>query len=136
MEESIQVFHITPDLSGRAKGDIKRWRAEGEYNKAFHKVLEQYPGARCKNCGGAGFIMVSFTRAGPFDAVPNHRPGETLTWFEGNNQAGKGWYITNKTISYPCHHCDSANAKQDEPRDTSRVKPETIQAELREHWAE
>ena len=138
MTDSVLAIHITPDLPREAKIQIKSWRSEGKYNKTFHRILEQYPNAHCKNCGDVGFIMVSFSRAGPFDSVPNNKSGEVLTWFDGNDEAGKGWYIINKTLSYPCQHCEASSKKQDAPRDTTLVKPETIGAELggvRREWA-
>lgn len=140
MEDVIRPVHIIPDLSFVAKQQIKSWRSEGKYNQAFYRALEQLPNVKCKNCGDTGFVMVSFTRAGPFNSIPGHKPGEVLAWFDGNENAGKGWYIVTKTISYPCQHCEANNKKEDEQIDTSRVKPETIQAGLeeiaREWWDE
>ena len=128
IDEQVLKIHVTPDLPREAKTQIKSWKSEGKYNGTFYRVLEQFPNAKCKNCSDAGFIMVSFTRAGPFNSVPNHKPGEVLTWFDGNAEAGKGWYIVTKTISYPCHRCEASNKKEDEP--VKMVSPETIESEL------
>lgn len=106
--DEIFKCHVTPDLPNEAVKSVTNWKSESKFNNAFFRVIEQTSEAICKNCGDAGFVMVSFTRAGPFQDVPNHRVGETLTWFEGNQECGKGWYIITNTISYKCHHCESS----------------------------
>ena len=137
------MTHITPDLPIAAKEAIRKWRAEGEFNNTFYRVLQQKPMANCQNCGDAGFVMVSFTRAGPFENVPNHRIGETITWFDGNEEAGKGWYIISRTRSFDCQHCKKTTQKTDTP--VPKVDPQKVQTEIsgmtkdksiREHWAD
>lgn len=123
--------HVTPDLPKDAMEKIKLWEKESRYNKVFHRVLEQLSNAECKNCGDAGFIMVSFTRAGPFESVPNIKKNESLTWFDGNELCGKGWYVVEKTMSYPCHHCDGMQRKEDKPK-IPPVDPELVQARMRD----
>lgn len=123
-----EFIHITPDLPRGALMEIKEWRSGSKYNNSFYRVLEQTPVAVCKNCGDSGFIMVSFTRAGPFDTLPNHKAGETITWFNGNEQSGRGWYIVVRTISYDCQHCDRLRAKKDESHVS--VNPKAVQKKL------
>ncbi len=96
---------MTPYLPKITKEDIKDWRSRGTYNNAFYRLIDQVGNVTCNNCGDSGFILVSFTRAGPFQEIPNHKSGEILTYFEGNQFAGKGWYIVVKTNSYDCPEC-------------------------------
>ena len=96
---------VTPDLPIEARREMSDWENSGIYHRAFVRVVEQYPNAECKNCGGSGFVYVSFTRAGPFRDTPGHRLVEKLAWFDGDGIVGKGWYIVIKTSSYQCHHC-------------------------------
>ena len=96
---------VTPYLPKVAKEDIKDWRSKGTYNNAFHRLIDQVGNVTCQNCGNSGFLLVSFSRAGPFESIPNHKSGETLTYFEGNQFAGKGWYIIVKTRSFDCPEC-------------------------------
>ena len=125
------LAHITPDLPYEAKKRIRDWRAEGKFNNAFYRVIQQKPLTQCRNCADAGFIMVSFTRAGPFENVPNHRKNETITWFDGNEKAGKGWYIISQTRSYDCQHCERSKKMADEPK-APPMDPELVQVHMKE----
>ncbi len=118
--------HITPDLPGEAKQRIKEWRGEGDFHNTFYRILQQPALVTCKNCGDAGFVMISFTRAGPFDSVPNHRFGETITYYGGSEEVGPGWYIISRTISFDCHHCIKSTQKTDVPK----VSPAIIHSKL------
>lgn len=130
MNEGLQLVHITPDLPQVALNDIKDWRSKSKFNNVYHRVVEQSPIARCRNCGDTGFILISFTRAGPFEDVPNHKVGESITWFDGDEQCGKGWYIITNTISYDCHHCERSRAKADEtPK--KPIDPEIVQSKMK-----
>lgn len=97
--------HVTPFLPAIAREDIEDWKRRKTTNNSFHKLVEQVGDIECQNCGDAGFLLVSFSRAGPFRSVPNHRVGETLTYFDGNQFCGKGWYIIVKTRSFDCSNC-------------------------------
>ena len=96
---------ITPFLSKDAQYQITEWKNKKTTNNAFHRLVEHVGNVECQNCGDAGFLLISFSRAGPFQNVPNHPKGETLTYFEGNQFCGKGWYIIKRTVSYPCSNC-------------------------------
>lgn len=124
--EEIHKQHVTPDLPARAKIEIKEWRSKGPYHRTFHRVLEQFSNARCKNCSDAGFILVSFTRAGPFSSVPSHGRKETITWYDGDEHCGAGWYVIVRTESYTCHHCENASPKEEKVT----VDPQGVQQEL------
>ncbi len=95
---------IKPYLPEGAKQDIRDWTAKNKNHKAFYRVIPQM-NASCQNCGDALFLMVSFARSGPYSQVPGHRRGESLTWFDGSQSAGAGWYIVARTMQYDCPHC-------------------------------
>ena len=100
-----QGTKITPILSKDARTAISEWNEERTYNNSFHRVIHQVGNITCQNCGDAQFVLVSFARAGPFEAPPNHAKDESLTYFDGNQFCGKGWYIIKRTVSYPCSNC-------------------------------
>lgn len=97
--------HVTPFLSKDSRIEIQDWKNRKEVHNAFHRLIDQVGNVECKNCGDFQFLLVSFARAGPFRSVPNHRVGETLTWFDGDQFRGKGWYIVVKTRSFDCDNC-------------------------------
>lgn len=114
--------YITPLLPPKAYEDMHSWRSRGQYHMAFVRPLmqiEPLPDGQevvhCKNCVDADFVMVSFVRAGPFARVTNHKRGETLVWFDGNDRAGKGWYIIAHTVSYDCPMCRPHGDRQVSP---------------------
>jgi hypothetical protein len=96
---------VTPFLSKDDRAEISEWNARNTYNNSFYRVIRQVGNISCQNCGDAGFIVISFTKAGPFESVPGHAKDESLTYFEGNQFCGKGWYIVKRTVSYPCSNC-------------------------------
>jgi predicted RNA-binding Zn-ribbon protein involved in translation (DUF1610 family) len=57
----------------------------------------------CPNCDDVGFIFLRLAKAGPLK-VPGSL-AEVSTWFDGNGQFGKGWYIIEKTLSFDCPEC-------------------------------
>ena len=105
ISEEVRIRYITPTLPTKARFDISAWRTRGKYHNAFIRPLVQIDGVLCKNCVDDGYVRVSYCRAGPFASVPNHKAGETLTWFEGDEKNGKGWYIIAHTASYDCPLC-------------------------------
>jgi len=119
---------VVPDLPLQAKMEVRAWRKENKHNDAFHKVIEQLDVARCRNCGDYGQVLVSFTKAGPFRDVPNHKRGEVITWFDGDGESGKGWYVVVMTKSYECHHCDNEGKKTVPVPDVGKSK--VIQQEI------
>ena len=65
----------------------------------------------CRNCAGIGFIYVRMMRAGPFKDVPTTK--DIITWFDGNEYFGKGWYIQGNTMSLICPHCKGGSIDPD-----------------------
>lgn len=128
MSDTLKV-KVTPDISSQARLEVRTWKAENKCNNAFYKVIEQLDDASCRNCGDYGQVLISFTRAGPFSNVPNHKKGESITWFEGDGECGKGWYIVVITKSYVCHHCDGISKKIPSP---DVDKSEAIKQEIEE----
>ena len=116
--EAIRPRYITPTLPAKAGFDIAAWSSKSRYHRTFIRPLMQIDGVFCKNCVDADFVMVSFVRAGPFGSVPNHGKGETLTWFDGDEKAGKGWYIIKYTVSYDCPMCRPEGDRLESPKET------------------
>jgi hypothetical protein len=101
----VRKIRVTPDLPIEARREMSDWERSSVNHKAFVRVVEQFPNAECKNCGGSGSIYILFARGGPFREAPGHRVGESLTWYPGDGMIGKGWYIIKETKCYQCHRC-------------------------------
>ena len=119
--EAIHPRYITPTLPTKANFDIATWRGRGKYHNAFIRPLVQIDGALCKNCVDDGHVRVSYCRAGPFASVPNHKAGETLTWFDGDERSGKGWYIIQNTVSYDCPLCRPEGDRLESPEKALKI---------------
>ena len=95
--------YITPYLSGQASGAAQDHRSKGK--PVFVKALLHNPGTAgyCKNCGGGEVIYLTMASAGPFQSVPATK--KSITWFDGDEMNGKGWYIIERTVTFPCPEC-------------------------------
>ena len=70
---------------------------------AFVKAYDKaHSPLACPNCQGMGFVHLVLTKSGP-NSSPS--PGGVLTWFDGNERYGKGWYIIERTLQYDCPEC-------------------------------
>ena len=116
---------VTPYLPVDAKQEMRGW--ERGKKPTFARVMEQYPNAKCKNCGDRGFIMVSYCGKGPTFAPIT--TAKASLYFEGNAQFGKGWYQIERTISYICPHCKGV--PENVPVGEAGAKPE-VKTELKE----
>ena len=94
--------YIAPYLTPQATADAKNWRARGK--AVFQMVVETREDAECRNCSDVRYIYLSFCKAGPFQTAPSTKA--VVTWFDGNNIYGKGFYIVENTVAYPCPHCE------------------------------
>lgn len=93
--------HVTPYLPKAAERIIANH--ERDYKlPVFVLAMDIMPGAACRNCGGGGKIYLRRTKAGPFK---DPRPGPVLTWFDGNNRFGRGWYQVADTLIFDCPEC-------------------------------
>ena len=101
----IEPLYVTPYLSEQAKQTAKEHRRQGK--PVFVKAMQHYPGTAgyCKNCGGGGVIYLTMISAGPFKDVPAGK--KSITWFDGDELNGKGWYIIDRTMTFPCQECAS-----------------------------
>lgn len=101
MFETTDVF-IAPYLPEEAKEKFREWQLKGKI--AFQKVVPQRKDADCKNCQDIGYIYVSFARAGPFKAPVRTSGDWVISYFDGDESAGKGWYIV-RTQAFLCPAC-------------------------------
>lgn len=62
----------------------------------------------CPNCQGIGFVMVKFCKSGPFFTPAAGT--SVITWYEGSERFGAGWYIVEKTQGFPCPKCEGKPA--------------------------
>ena len=92
---------VTPYLPKEAEADAQAWQRSGK--AAFVKAYEQaHNQLVCPNCQGVGFVMLNLASGGPFSSPPS---GGVITWFDGNDRYGKGWYRVEKTLAYDCPEC-------------------------------
>ena len=92
---------VTPYLPAEATAAVKAHERGG--HPAFVKAYEQARNQLvCPNCQGVGFVMITLTEAGPYSSPSS---SGVITWFDGNEQWGKGWYRVGKTLTYDCPKC-------------------------------
>jgi len=102
--EKIMSSHVTPAFESAVLNDIATWeksQAAPAFARVFEQTDEDY---YCKNCAGDGQVYIAFCAKGPAQ-IPNTIKKPSL-WFDGNNKWGKGWYLTDRTVAYPCSHCN------------------------------
>ena len=94
--------YISPYLTAQAKADARSWRAQGK--AVFQRICNVRDGAECRNCSDVRYVYLSFCKAGPFPSAPSTKA--VVTFFNGDNINGKGYYIVKNTVAYPCPHCE------------------------------
>ena len=57
----------------------------------------------CKNCGGGRRVVMNLIEKGPYRDVPTTQ--NAITWFDGDGENGKGWYVIERTLSFDCPEC-------------------------------
>jgi hypothetical protein len=108
---------LIPTLPEIALAEIKAHMASGKL--AVHRIVEAKPLAACQNCADDGLIYVSLLGAGPSkQPIGMSKPS---TFFEGDGYAKKGWYLIDRTASYPCPKCSGLRVRQEQP---ARRRPE------------
>jgi len=101
---------VTPYLPADAQREARSWMASGK--PAFIKAPERnWVEDGCPNCGGVGCVYVVFAARGPLHSPPASEVG---TYFDGDGQYGKGWYVVDRTMGYTCPECKGI------PRHTGR----------------
>jgi hypothetical protein len=86
---------IIPSLPSAAIADIKVHQAGRKL--AVQRIVEPIELARCKNCMDDSVVYVSFLGTGPTKQPTTM--GKPSTWLE------HGWYVIERTASYPCPAC-------------------------------
>jgi hypothetical protein len=64
--------------------------------------ISDEPG-ECPNCGGNGEIYMRLAERGPYSFVPGSK--NAVTWYDGDGQFPKGWYVIQETMAFPCPKC-------------------------------
>jgi hypothetical protein len=57
----------------------------------------------CPNCDGMEMVYIRLAEAGPYKTPGSGK--NISTWYDGDGQYGKGWYIIDRTIGFECPHC-------------------------------
>lgn len=91
---------VTPYLAAAAKHTVNNWQRQTKM-PALVLAFDQAP-TGCRNCSGIGKMFIRLCNAGPFQAPPHG----VITWYEGNGQFGKGWYVVEDTIILECPECN------------------------------
>lgn len=100
---------ITPTYPKEAILTAKAWAASHNM-PAFAMVIEMQPNVlyHCKNCTDLGILYLKLPSKGPF-ASPIL--GKVVTWFDGNEAFGKGWYTVEQVLPYACPMCERIKGK-------------------------
>ena len=104
MYETTETY-ITPRLPNRAHTAGQLHENEGSYNVCLVRAVPTIKRPHCRNCQDVGYVFLSFCTAGPFQHIPAHGKGEKVTYFNGGQGVGKGWFIVRETIQYQCPNC-------------------------------
>jgi len=94
--------YVIPYLPSRVKTEANDWRKKGR--AVFQRIISTREDVLCRNCGDVRYIYLSFCKAGPFQSAPSTKA--VVTWFDGDNINGKGFYIVENTVAYSCPHCE------------------------------
>jgi hypothetical protein len=92
---------VTPYIPKEATVTAKAHERTGHaafiraYDKSHNPLV-------CPNCQGIGFVLLVLTSSGPFSSPS---PMGVLTWFDGDELHGKGWYVIDRTMQYDCPEC-------------------------------
>lgn len=92
---------ITQTLPPAAVAAAKNWE-KSRGMPAFLQAYQPYPNS-CKFCQGVGFIYLKLCSKGPYQSTISTK--DPVTWFDGNERYGKGWYIIAETMAFECTSC-------------------------------
>jgi hypothetical protein len=107
---------LIPTLPELATIEVRAHVASGKL--AVHRIVEPKPMAACSNCCDDGLVYISLLGAGPSkQPVTMSKPS---TYFGGDGFGKKGWYLIERTASYPCPKCSGQHVS---PRPGTR-RPE------------
>lgn len=93
---------ITPYLPSDAMA-IARMHQKQYNQPVFTWSVSQGLPDECPNCGGNGEVYMRLAEKGPFSYVPGSK--KPVTWFAGDGQFPKGWYIVKETMGFVCPKC-------------------------------
>ena len=93
--------HVTPYLPKAAESLVAA-RERTVKKPVLVLAMDVVNDLVCQNCGGGGKVYIKLTKAGPFQRPQTN---QVVTWFDGNGQYGKGWYIVEDTMVFDCPEC-------------------------------
>ena len=130
-EEGEEMDFITPYFPPVALSASQAWEAGNKISKVI--AYERNPLAVCGNCQDVGVVYVSFLGMGPTDHPVTIMKASAWLDADGGRGIGAGWYIVEKTIGYPCPHCQGLKspAHRAKPRPAARQAMAAVAQELR-----
>ena len=94
------MSYVTPYLPQAGIDTARNWARSGK--QYFVKAFEQANG-ECRNCQGNGVVYLVLAESGPHG---HPMVGKVLTWYDGDGQTRKGWYVIGDTLSFTCPECE------------------------------
>lgn len=93
---------ITPYFPKEAYTQAKAYQAAHSM-PVFTWAMEPEEKTDCDNCGGGGIVYLRLAERGPFSTPATTR--QPSTYFDGDGQFGKGWYVVKETMGFTCPKC-------------------------------
>jgi hypothetical protein len=93
------MSYVTPYLPQAGIDTARNWARSGK--QYFVKAFEQANG-ECRNCQGNGVVYLVLAESGPHG---HPMVGKVLTWYDGDGQTRKGWYVIGDTLAFVCPEC-------------------------------
>jgi len=92
---------VAPYMPGEARVAAQAHERTGY--PAFVKAYERATNPlACPNCQDVGAVLLTLAKAGPFKSPPSNG---VITWFDGDERYGKGWYVIDRTMQFDCPEC-------------------------------
>lgn len=98
-----QPIYVTPFLKPEDQAMLDTWMS-GYKMPAFVLATDNYR-AKCQNCCDFTVIYARLCSKGPFSVPPGGM--RAITWYQGDERFGKGWYIIEKSTYFNCPVCNA-----------------------------
>jgi hypothetical protein len=95
--------YVTPYLPDAALKTARDWERTHQMPAFIWAFNHDEPGT-CPNCNGIGGVYLRLAKAGPFPSPAYAKA--VVTWFDGDGQFAKGWYVVGDTFAFPCPACE------------------------------
>ena len=94
--------YVTPAYPPEATSAARQWE-QSRGKPAILLAFARSTPLACENCNGVGAVYIRLCSHGPYNTPGGL--GKVSTWFEGDGQFRKGWYIVEKTLGFVCPKC-------------------------------